>query len=69
MTRLLTTFGDRLLTMVAPRAEAAADPTYLQCQCWDCVLWQRVCGPSGCGNWYPIGQCYVDCYIERPWTC
>ncbi|MER7213454.1 hypothetical protein ABT340_40860 [Streptosporangium sp. NPDC000239] len=44
--------------MAAPRTEASADPTYLQCYCNDtCGLMQRICGPSGCSDWYLAGGC------------
>ncbi|NUR28019.1 MAG: hypothetical protein HOV83_19615 [Catenulispora sp.] len=68
MTRLINMVGDALLSMVAPRTEAAADPTYLECRCFRCFLQQRVCGPGGCGSWTSIGTCYVDCDTGT-WAC
>lgn len=58
MVRMLKAAGDRMLMMMAPRTEAAADPTYVQCYCNDSYgLMQRVCGPGGCSGWSRIGGC------------
>ncbi|MEV8637015.1 hypothetical protein AB0395_35780 [Streptosporangium sp. NPDC051023] len=69
MTRLLNKVGDALLTLTVPQAEAAADPTYLQCYCNACNLWRRICGPGGCSDWDLIGQCTAGGCNHGPWTC
>lgn len=69
MTRLLSKVGDSLLAMVVPRAEASADPTYLECRCKECFLQQRTCGPGGCTAWQTIGRCYAGGCDHGPWGC
>ncbi|GAA3082712.1 hypothetical protein [Streptosporangium carneum] len=69
MTRLLNRVGDTLLALVAPRAEATADPTYTECRCFRCFLQQRTCGPGGCTAWQTIGNCYVQCDTSHTWGC
>ncbi|MER7213455.1 hypothetical protein [Streptosporangium sp. NPDC000239] len=69
MTRLLNRVGDTLLSLTAPRAEASADPTYLRCTCKNCELWQQICGPGGCSDWYRIGTCTAGGCDHGPWFC
>lgn len=67
MMRMLKVTGDRLLMAMAPRVEAAADPTYVECYCNNqCGLMQRVCGPGGCTPWELVGGCITP---RPPYSC
>ena len=64
MTRLLTAMSDRLLSTVAPKAEAAAACTprcgYVQYKCMSGKYYKRTCcidyycNLSSCGSWQRI---------------